>query len=196
MKILVVCAISLLASLSWASPKGSCKARDIEAAAERAPGVFSNGHLYGYNIFKGTRARGTDGYLACAATVSSILREAGCRCIEYTLDVRVTYNEAMRSGWSEVKGAIQPGDILIWNTLPGANIFSGYGVGTLYPGVGKDHQHRKVLYRHIGIATSRFTVVDNTPGKGPQSKLISGFSKLQYSAPVVLRLKGDRGCLP
>lgn len=181
----------------------SCTRADIEKAAEQAPADFKankangrEGYLYGANIWRETAAKGQEGYLACAATVSAILRKAGCGCIDQTIAVDSLYGDLIRNGFQEsgitVMGA---GDILIWNSNPlVTQAAQALGYKNTYPGVGKAYEGTRVLYRHIGIATSQFFEVDNSPGKGPESKLLGGGSKIQYAAPVVLRLKGERGC--
>lgn len=179
-----------------------CSREDIVRAAAESVEAHKGGRLYGVDIWTDdTRLKGKEGYLACAKVVSAILRKAGCDCVREKQAVEDVYDDLTRANvWDEGGGlldaAVEPGDILIWNTWGAVNLGNRMiGNENRYAPVGVRYEGRgPVAYRHIGVAISTSQVVDNSPAIGPELKYINGYNKLQYGAPVILRMRGQNGC--
>jgi len=99
------------------------------------------------------------GKLGCAWVASTILREAGY--LDQTIPgVEATQAALLQKGWTISNEQPEPGDVVIWERLPGRQVIKDDGDATWVPG-----------HKHIGIVVGPNTVVDNraAPPPGPRT---------------------------
>lgn len=100
------------------------------------------------------------GKLGCAWVASTILREAGY--LNQTIPgVDATKDALLKKGWTASSEQPEPGDVVIWERLPGRQVIKDDGSEAWMPG-----------HKHIGIVVGPNLVVDNdsNPPRGPKAK--------------------------
>lgn len=147
-------------SVLGAPPKPDCSPQAIVYYAEQAPDAFEEGKdglLFGVKTHTAaTRVDDMPGFNSCALVAHAILKKAGCKWAKWTANAKAIYDMAYKQGWrpSETQEA---GCIVAWNSREaGSRPRIGRGKDA-----GKDSPKR-VLFRHVGIATGSWWSIDNT----------------------------------
>lgn len=164
-------------------PEPNCSRKAIVYYAEKAPDVFNaekRGLLYGIKTHTAdTRVNDMPGYNSCALVVHAILRRAGCKWAKWTQDAKAIYDMAYKNGWRP-SDTQEGGCIVAWNSQEPGN----------RPRIGRDKdaakdRPRKVLYRHVGIATGSWWSIDNTSYLSRPSGGIT-YRPFRYDDPIFL----------
>ena len=164
-------------------PEANCSPDAIVYYAEKAPDVFNmakGGLLYGVKTHTAdTRVNDMPGYNSCALVVHAILRRAGCKWAKWTQDAKAIYDIAYDNGWRP-SDTQEGGCLVAWNSQePGSRPRIGRGKD-----VSKDRP-RRVLYRHVGIATGSWWSIDNTSYFSRPSAGIT-YRPFRYDPPIFL----------
>lgn len=165
------------------APEANCSTDAIVYYADQAPLAFDpakKGLLYGVRTHtSATKVEDMPGYNSCALVAHAILRKAGCKWAKLTADAKAVYDMAWKAGWrpSETQ---QPGCIVAWNSIE-----EGWR-----PRIGKgehvDKTKKKgVKFRHLGITTGSWIVIDNTSVLSRPSPGIT-FRPIRYEPPLYL----------
>jgi len=170
-------------NLPGAPPKADCSREAIVYYAEQAPEDFEeakNGLLYGVRTHTAaTRVDDMPGFNSCALVAHAILKKAGCKWAKWTANAKAIYDKAYQQGWrpSETQEA---GCIVAWNSREaGSRPRIGRGKDA-----GKDSPKR-VLFRHVGIATGSWWSVDNTSFLSRPTAGIT-VRPFRYESPIFL----------
>jgi len=168
---------------SASAPEADCSPEAIVYYAEQAPDAFeaeNDGLLYGVRTHTdATRVDDMPGFNSCALVVHAILRKAGCKWARRSADAKAIYDMAYEAGWRP-SGTQQAGCLVAWNSQETGE--------RPRIGRGKDapaQSHRRVLYRHVGIATGSWWSVDNTSFLSRPTAGIT-FRPFRYESPIFL----------
>ena len=155
-----------------------CSREAIIRYAWLAPASFERekkGLLYGVETHtSATRVGNNPGENSCALVVYAILKKAGCGWVKYTADAKGIYDMAVAKGWRPADSQ-EGGCIVAWNSLPDGP----------RPAIGREEGMGRVLFRHVGITTSRWLSVDNTASLSRPLPFIT-WRPYRYRSPTFL----------
>jgi hypothetical protein len=166
-------------------PVADCSHAAIVHYARQAPGAFEAGQkgmLYGVKTHTPeTRAAmrywDMPGFNSCALVVYAILRKAGCEWAKYTADAKAIYDMAFKNGWRPAK--IQEGGCMVaWNS-------KWEGQRAKIGDVQKQTKRGRTRFRHVGITTGSWLVVDNNSWLSRPTTFIA-YRPIVYEPPIFL----------
>jgi hypothetical protein len=165
------------------APEPDCSPKAIAYYAEWAADAFEeekNGLLYGVRTHTdATRVDDMPGFNSCALVAHAILKRAGCKWARYSADAKAIYDMAYAQGWRP-SDTQEAGCIVAWNSQePGKRPRIGRGKDA------RKDAHRRVLYRHVGIATGSWWSMDNTSFASRPSAGIT-YRPFRYESPIFL----------
>ncbi|NJM33566.1 MAG: hypothetical protein HC850_01410 [Rhodomicrobium sp.] len=168
-----------------AEPAADCSRASIVHYARQAPSAFEagqKGSLYGVRTHTpetraATRYWDMPGFNSCALVVYAILKKAGCDWAQYTANAKAIYDMAYRSGWRPAKTQ-EGGCMVAWNS-------KWEGERSKIGDVQKQTKTGRTRFRHVGITTGSWLVVDNNSWLSRPTTFIA-YRPIVYEPPIFL----------